>query len=295
MNSDTLSSFDPAPQTALAGPILCVTIATPDLDRSLTAYMSAFGLTCSARGVIDADLATLWQAPSLSARRWALLSRHGSRTCGLRLVETDAARPAPLASLGWAAAEMSVTDADSAQLRACAAGFTQLGKVRQLGSTPAIRAGQVAGPEGAAVYITDVAAYGGALDLSAATGDGACFIAVLATADLEADRDWLERHGIGQRVTDREVAVPVLQDTTGAETTRISSLQLAGGCLIEIDRYPAPTPVRDTSLGWPAGVAMLTLLTPGIDGTPRPEAPYHGRETRVDRLPGGALLERVAP
>lgn len=270
---------------ALCGPILCMTIATPDLAQSAEACARAFGARQVAGGTIDAAMAAHWQAPALAGRAWALLSG------GLRLVETAPADTAPLASLGWAAAEISVMDADAVVARACAAGFRPLGAVRQLGSTPAIRAGQIAGPEGAAFYVTDVSGYTGALDLSGATGDGACFIAVLASGDLEADRAWLETNGIGRRVTDRDVAVPVLRDTLGVPSLRLSSLQLAGGCLIEIDGYPAATPPRATALGLPAGVAMLTLRGP-VEGSARPE--HGGRAARVDRLPGGALLERVA-
>lgn len=297
MNSHALESVGQGARSDPCGPIAWVSLAAADLDRSVTAYQAAFGLTCTASGTVEPDLAAHWQAPALTGCRWALLSAGGAAAGALQLVETGDADAAPLASLGWAAAELSVTGADAVQARALAAGFVELGAVRQLGSTPAIRAGQVAGPEGAAIYVTDVAAYAGALDLSAATDGGACFIAVLATADLEADRDWLEAEGVGRRITDGEVAVPVLQERLGladGETTRISSLQLAGGCLIEIDLYPARAPRRATACGWPAGAAMLTLIAPGVDGAPRPEAPYDGRRARVDRLPGGAFLERVA-
>jgi len=282
-NAPRILSSDP--DTAFAGPILCVTVTTPDLDLTTAVYMASFGVSRIAEGIIDPDMAAHWQAPALAGRRWATLSG------GLRLVETEEVDAAPLASLGWAALELSVIDADAVFDRACAAGCTPLGAVRQLGSTPSIRAGQVAGPEGAAIYVTDVSAYAGPLDLSAATGDGACFIAVLASGNLEADRAWLEDNGIGRRVTDREVAVPVLQDTLGVASLRLSSVQMAGGCLIEIDGYPSQTPQRAMAMGLPAGMAMLSLVA-DIDGTPRPE--HGGKVARVDRLPGGALLERVA-
>ena len=153
-------------------------------------------------------------------------------------------------------------------------------------------------PAGAALYLTDVSAYDGALDLHGADhASRRCFIAVLASLDLEADRDWLVGQGIGRIATDRGVGVPVLQDTLGldaAETVRISSLQLAGGCLIEIDAYPQRAAPRPTASGWPTGVAMVTLRAPGVEGEALDEAPYRGRRARIDRLPGGALLERVA-
>ena len=117
------------------------------------------------------------------------------------------------------------------------------------------------------------------------------------THELEADRAWLVEAGLGRTVTDRPVAVPVLQGTLGlgpAETTRISSLQLSGGCLVEIDAYPAGAPRRDEPDGWPGGVAMLTLAVPALAAEAVSEAPYDGRRARVDRLPSGARIERLA-
>lgn len=283
-----------------AGPILWITLSTPDLDASLSAWAAGLGLTVVEQGVVSDRLAGAYGAPALSGARWALL---GGRLGGIRLIESAAGaeEDAPLASQGWAAAELSVADADAACGRAIGAGFRALGAPRPLGSNPAIRAGQVAVPGGGALYLTDIRAYDGPLDLwRAARAVDRAFIAVLASEDLDRDRDWLEAEGVGARVTDRPVKVPVLQDSLGLEedeTIRISSVQLEGGCLIEIDAYPEGTPQRRTREGWPAGVAMVTLATASApDGArPCPEPPYDGRAARVDRLPGGAMLERVGP
>ncbi len=283
-----------------AGPILWITLSTPDLDASLWAWDAGLGLTVQERGIVSGTLAGAYGAPALSGARWALL---GGRLGGIRLIETEAGADddAPLASLGWAAAELSVADADAACGRAVRAGFGLLGAPRPLGSNPAIRAGQVAPPGGGALYLTDIRAYDGPLDLwRAGRAVDRAFIAVLATGEMEPDRDWLEAGGVGKKVTDRPVAVPVLQHSLGLAadaTIRISSLQLAGGCLIEIDAYPDGTPDRAARGGWPAGVAMVTLATaaPPPGGQPRAEPPYDGRAAQVDRLPGGAMLERVGP
>lgn len=289
----------PAPAGSY-GPILWVTMSTADLDGSVAAWDSGLGLVEVERGVLGEELATGYGAPGLAGARWALL---GGRTGGIRLVETTAAEAddRPLASLGWAAVELSVIDADAICDRALSGGFARLGTPRALGSNPAIRAAQVAAPGGGAAYLTDIRAYEGRLDLYRARRPvDRAFIAVLASDDMERDRAWLEAEGIGQTVTDRAVEVPVLQDRLGLgprETIRISSVQLAGGCLIELDAYPPGTPSRAGTGGWPAGVAMVTLAGPAAPphGRPCPTAPYDGRTARVDRLPSGALLERVGP
>ncbi|MCC6008575.1 MAG: hypothetical protein JJU40_12975 [Rhodobacteraceae bacterium] len=288
---------------AFSGPILCMTLGAPDLGAALSAYESGLGYLPVAEGEVDGALAALWGAPALAGRPWALIAPRGQgpdAPGALRVIGDipHAGEGAALASLGWAAAELSVADADAHVASALAAGFAALGAVRPLGSNPAIRAGQVAGPGGEALYLTDVRAYDGPLDLHrAGHGVDRCFIAVLASDDLEADRAWLEERGIGRRISDREVVVPVLQARMGlkeGEALRISSLQLAGGCLIEIDAYPRGASGRNIADGWPCGVAMLSILDPRASGPTRPEAPYMGGQVEVSRLPGGALLERIA-
>ena len=293
---DVASSGISNASSTSAGPILWATLTTRDLDASVEAFAKGLGLRVTATGHVSKRLAMLWGAPDIVGAAWALL---GQEPGALRLIEVGAGETAPpLTTPGWAAAELAVSDADATFTQAVSAGFTPVGQVRALGSNAAIRAGQVAGPEGAALYLTDVSAYDGALDLcGAAHGAGTCFIAVLASLDLEADRDWLVGQGIGQVVTDRALAVPVLQHTLGldaAETVRISSLQLASGCLIEIDAYPQRAACRPTVSGWPTGVAMVTLRAPIAGGEAIDELPYGGRRARIDRLPCGALLERVA-
>lgn len=295
-----------APMTTsrpMAGPILWVTMSTSDIARSREVYGRALGFRTREEGRIAPEIAEVWEAPALEGAAWALIAPQDAPADApgaLLLVEAPCTPGAasPLASFGWAAAELSVSDADARVDDARAAGFAVLGPVRPLGSNPAIRAGQVAGPSGEALYLTDVRAYEGALDLHRAVHPAdRCFIAVLASPDLEADRQWLEAAGIGRRISDREVAVPVLSDTLAlapGRKVRISSLQLAGGCLIEIDAYPEGTPSRESAGGWPCGVAMVTLADDSIVGRKVAAPPYGGRMVRVDRLPGGARIERVA-
>ena len=287
-------------QAATCGPIQWATLAVADLEAALAAHAAGLGYGLRARGQVGAELARLWGAAESAGVRWALIGPPGGGPGALRLVETGAVEGRPLATLGWAAAELSVADADAQLAQAVGAGFPQLGAARQLGSNPAIRAGQLADPWGGALYLTDVRGHDGRLDLHrAAHPVDRCFIAVLASPDLEADRGWLEAAGIGRRISDRLLAVPVLQHCLGmpGAETRISSLQLAGGCLIEIDGYPPGTPPRATARGLPAGVALVSLRAPqaGPDWLRIDEPPYDGALVRVDHLPGGALLERVAP
>lgn len=288
------------PSVRPLGPILAATIATTDLGRAVAAYGAGLGFRPVADGTVPAALARAWGAADLAGARWSLLAPDGQASPGaLRLVTVPGPRrdARPLSSLGWAAAELSVADPDSLIPDLEGAGFRVLGPCRPLGSNPAIRAMQVAGPDGEVLYLTDIRAYDGALDLYRAERPvDRCFIAVLAAPDLDAARGWYEARFSVDRVSDRQVPVPVLTSAWGQgsdQAVRISSLQLAGGCLIETDGYPSETPPRPRSGGLPLGIAAMSFLTDGAGGTPIDMPPYDGRPVAVHRGAAGELIELV--
>jgi catechol 2,3-dioxygenase-like lactoylglutathione lyase family enzyme len=281
------------------GPILAATIAAADLDRATRLYTAGLGLAVMEAGRVPASLAEAWGAPALAGARWVGLGGGGDPIGGLRLVELGEAIPDghSLASLGWAAAEISVIDVDARAAAMTRSGFRLLGAPRPLGSNPLIKAAQLAGPGGEVLYVTDVRAYEGPLELRRAERPvDRCFIAVVATADLEATRDRYETGFGTRRVSDRPVVVPVLTASlhlAEGATVRISSQQLQGDCLVEIDAYPPATPARPRVKGLPVGVAMMTLAGPAV-GSPGPHAwPYGGRPLEVRRGAAGELIELV--
>ena len=281
------------------GPIIAATIATADIDRSAAVYEAGMGLTPFASGRLAASIAASWGVPALAGARWAGLGSGGDELGGLRLVEVAdlPADPLPLASLGWAATEISVMDVDARAAAMQAAGFEVLSPPLPLGSNPQIRAAQFAGPDREAIYVTDLRSYQGVFDIRRATRPvDRCFIAVLAAGDLEAARAFYEETYGTRRVTDRPVVVPALTRQlrlAEGETVRISSQQIDEGCLIEIDGYPHGTPPRPTAGGFPAGVAMMSFAGPA-KGEPGPaDWPYRSR--RVDHIRGaaGELIEVI--
>ncbi len=183
---------------------------------------------------------------------------------GLLLIEA-VGTIAPLRSLGWAAAELSVADLAAVATRAAQHGFTLIGPPRALGSTASIAACQIVDPGGAAIYCADVRAYAGKADLTRAVEPvDRMFIAILATNDLAASRAWYaQRFGVTP-ISDHAVPIPVLSSAWQVDPAtpwRISSQQLAGGCLVEIDQYPpdAPPRARDTR-GLAGGVAAVAFV-----------------------------------
>ena len=281
------------------GPLLAATIVTDDLGRSRAAYQRGLGLDVVAGGRIDKATASLWDLPAMAGADWSLLASDPGGVGGLRLIEVEGPAPQipPLGSLGWAAAELSVIDPEGLQPKLEEAGFRVIGPPRPLGSNRSVRAMQVAGPSGEVLYLTDVRAYDGALDLHRARRRvDRLFIAVLACHDLEDARGFYEARFAADRISDRPVDVPVLRkclNLSDDALIRISSLQISGGCLIEHDQYPETAHERPTIAGLPSGIAMMTVRAEDVEGPMIDGPPYGGAPVALVRGRQGELIELV--
>lgn len=281
------------------GPFLAATIVTDDLGRSRAAYQRGLGLDVVADGRVDKATASLWGLPDMAGADWSLLASDPGGIGGLRLIEVAGPVPTspPLGSLGWAAAELSVIDPEGLQPQLEEAGFRVLGPPRPLGSNPSVCAMQVAGPSGEVLYLTDVRAYDGALDLHRACRPiDRLFIAVLACHDLEDARGFYEARFAADRISDRSVDVPVLRNCLNLPDDaliRISSLQISGGCLIEHDQYPETARERPTIAGLPSGIAMMTVRADQVNGPAIDGPPYGGAPVELLRGRQGEWIELV--
>lgn len=247
-----------AGMTAL-GPIAWAAIRT--LPGRAEAWAALTGWQASRRP-LDAALARqLGAADAAGLPLIDLFPPHGQG--GLRLIECEGSVE-PLRSLGWAAAELSVADLDGIAARAESLGFRLLGAPRGLGSTASIRACQIADPGGAVLYCADVRGYAGTAAIHRARLPvDRVFIAVLASRDLEASRAWYARRFGVQPTSDHAVPIPILATAwaKSEETSwRISSQQLSGDCLLEIDQYPAEAAQRSRDgQGLPGGVIAFAF------------------------------------
>jgi hypothetical protein len=269
----------------VTGPLLAVTVVVSELDDALAVYRDGIGLIPSAGGRVPASVADRWARPALAGKRWVDLYAPGDgRSGALRVVELPSVTPPrPLTTLGWAAAELVVADADFAASRARDVGMEILGEPVPVGSGSGLRAVQVAGPAGEALYLTEVRHAPPGFDLPHAVAPvGRVFIAVLASADLEQSRATLERELGARRVTDHALRVRALNRALKFPPTalhRVSSVQLAGASVIETDQYPAPACVRSDSDGVTGGIVAVSVHAAG--------------SRRLLEIPaaGGALLE----
>ncbi|HKF76939.1 MAG TPA: hypothetical protein VKF59_12405 [Candidatus Dormibacteraeota bacterium] len=271
------------------GPILAATVVVADLDRAAAAYRALLGWHEVAAGRRDGV-------------RWCVLGPVGARWGLVRLLEAPgAARQPTFRTLGWAALEIMVADADATFERCLGVpGFEVLQRPSAVGGGDALRALQASGPGGEGLYLTQVRRQPDLFSLPA-LGDGEhrVFVAVLATQDVEASRGFFESAFGVPRVTDHPLPVRVLNQAYGlpADTLhRISTVQLAGGSVVEVDEYPPKAVPR------PEGSAGVTSVTfagsrPAASAArplpPRPEPPYWGAAAWSMEGPFGLRIEVV--
>lgn len=268
--------------TAGAGPLASITVVVDDLDAAVATYRDGVGLLPSPAGRLPRERARVWGRPELAGRRTGRLRAPGDdRPGAVHLVELPGAVAyPPLTSLGWAAAELVVADADAAAGRARAAGWEVLAEPAPVGAGGGLRAVQVGGPGGEALYLTEIRRPPPGFALPRATAPvGRVFIAVLASHDLPGSRALLERELGARRVTDHSLAVRALNHAFGLPPEnrhRVSSVQLCGRSAVEIDEYPARAVSRRPGT---AGIAAVSVYGVGA--------------ARVLELPGapGAVVE----
>ncbi|MFL6118436.1 hypothetical protein [Actinophytocola sp.] len=264
-------------------------MSTGDLERSVTAYRDGLGFGVVAVGVIDDRTAARWLAPAVAGAPYVTVASASGVGGVIQMVE-GAATPGylPMRSFGWAALELSVADVDVV-FAGLGAGFTTLRAPAPLtGRAGAVlRSAQVAGPTGEVLYLTEIRGelppfeLPGRPDPGVGAVDGVYGV-VYAAEDLELARTWWEETFSVRRCSDRFGAIGVLNQAFGLPASavhRLSSVQLAGRNLVEINQYP-PLAVRRPVLSGalPPGVAVVVVDAPK-------SAP------RVLVTPDGAILE----
>src|SRR5205814_8049965 len=113
-------------------------------------------------------------------------------------------------------------------------------------------------------------------------GEHRVYVVVIGTHDVEATRGFFEQAFGVRHVTDHALPVRVLNQAYGlppGTLHRLSTLQLAGTTVVEIDEYPAEAAVRPDGGG---GLRSVTFAGRNpARGLPHPlpadsELPYRG-------------------
>lgn len=273
------------------------------MDGAAFAYRRLLGATNAAATRLDPSLARAWGVPEAAGVPVRVLSAGGGGL--VRLVRSDGHCARPFGSTGWVASEWAVAGVDEMTGRASRAGFAVLVAPGPVGGGGHLRALQASGSAGEGIYLTEIISPppGFRLPSGPASG-GALYGAVLGAADLPTARAIIETTFDVSRVTDHALAVRVINlvhSLPGDARHRVSTLQLAGRAILEIDQYPASaTAGRRMAGSVPQGIVAMTFHAdrlPTAAGhllTGRTEPPYRGRPAWSRELPDGGFLEVVA-
>lgn len=281
-----------------------VTLGCTDLAAAEQAYCRYLHHRRVGGGRVPGELAELWGCNAAAGSEYVLLAPEADALHFVRLVHTEA-EPGhrPFSRAGWNAAEILVNDTDSLAESLAGSPFTVVGPPADLSFTDKIRACQVLGPAGEALYLTQVkgAVPGFSLPVTKRTA-AHCFVVILATTSLSAGKEFYRTRFaiadapvIGARVTLMSAAHGLPRD----HLHDISALTLANpGYLVEVDELPpaAAGGRKDTEI-LPQGIAIVSFSCnsiPDSDGSMiLAGAPYRGRRVGFCTGPAGEMLELI--
>lgn len=244
-----------------------VTFVAPDLDRAIAAYRDHLAYQPGTIQRVGEARAIGWAAPQAAAARMVELRPQSGEERFIRLVEGDP-DPAfrPFVSPGWAAAEIVVQDVEALAARLADSPFTIVGPpaVLDFDFTDKIKAMQVIGPCGEALYLTQIDGEVPGFALPQARSFvGQLFIMVMGVRTLQDGATALASLG-GTAGPAFEARIEVLSDAFALpRDTRHSLTTIAFGeeSYVEIDALPADAGPRPlSSIGLPSGIALASFI-----------------------------------
>jgi len=282
--------------------ILVVTLSVLHLGPVETAYDKYLHYDVVERGVVSRELSEVWNAPAMTGRHYLLMQPESGADVYIRFIENDpVAGYAPMATQGWNATELLVTDPDSLAADMVDSPFEVVGPPANLWDAPdAPRAMQALGPADELLYLTRNN------DFAINSAVDRVFIMVLGGGSLDSLSDFYgERLGLG---LDKPLQLPVtfMASAQGKAPGTLYPLRVAilsKDFLLELDQYPDSVPVRPVNSGHlPPGIAMVSFAASNLDkldvdwrATPRviSDFPYAGRRVGVTQGPVGEWLEVI--
>jgi len=283
------------------GRLRAATIACPDLSLALRAYRDYLGYECAESGELDPALATAWGAPNAAGARYEWLVPPSGADVGIRLIEQRQPVPfRPYSALGWNALEIAVSHCDTAVQRLSEGPFQVVGPPADLGfSDGALRAGQVVGPSGEVLYLTEIRREVPGFSLPAAkTLFDQLFIVILHAPDAStALNAYSERFG---NIVTPTFQCPVdfmaeFQNLPRDYPYTLGTVALQDAWYFEIDGAPAHIPARTRPDGLlPPGISMVSVEANIAAASLQPTGhPYRG--ARIARIDGtaGEWLELI--
>lgn len=292
------------------GALRCATICCPSAADAARLYCSALGYVIVEQGRVSAAQAASWNTAKLVGAAFVAVGPPAGETTFLRFIEDREVKPGtPYSTLGWAAIEFTVKSSDVAVASLEQHGFSVIGPAQDLEfSKGALRAGQVSGPFGEILYLTQINSQIADFTLPTTTSMvGQVFIVISCVPGVDAAyQDY--RKQLGTIAKDPFSAeVPFMADYHGISRNHsyyVGCVECVPTTYIELDEMPAkvgPRPRLDGHL--PAGVAMVSFEVPSLEPfRARARGPalrdhgavYRGAERLAIQGPYGEWIEVVA-
>jgi catechol 2,3-dioxygenase-like lactoylglutathione lyase family enzyme len=282
--------------------ILVITISVLNLGSVESAYQQYLGYELVERGEVSEALGEVWNAPSMAGHDYLIMRPASEANVYIRFIEDEAvADYAPMATQGWNATELLVTDPDALAARLADSPFEIVGPPADLWDAPnAPRAMQAIGPGNEVLYLTRNP------DFATESAVDRTFIMVLGGPSMAALSDfYTDRLGLELGDT-LQLPVPFMADAQEVAPDTLYTLRVAiisQDFLLELDEYPATVPPRPVKPGHlPPGTAMVSFEVDNLDAldvdwraTPAEidSFPYNGRRTGVIQGPAGEWLELI--
>ena len=287
--------------------IAMITLRCPDPVASAAAYCRCLHYRRAGVGRVPAQLAQLWGQAELAGMEYILLAPAGDDRHFIRLLRcaSDVEYRA-FSAAGWNAAEILVNNVDTLAEELAGSPFAVVGPPADLSFTDKIRACQVIGPAGEALYLTQIKGEIPGFSLTPTEQTVAwCFVVILAGASLPASMAFYRtRFAIAEApVMDARVTLmSAAFELPRAQLHRISALTLGDpGYLLELDELPSSAASQPAAQGLSRpGIAIVSFncgATPPEDATATglvpDEPPYNGRRVSVCTGAAGELLELI--
>jgi len=283
--------------------ILIVTISVFNLGDIETAYRDYLDYAAVGRGDVSTELSAVWDTDAMAGRNMLLMQPESDAPVYLRFVENAAVDGyAPMTTHGWNGTELLVKDPDAVATRLADSPFEIIGPPKDLWNAPnAPRAMQALGPADEVLYLTRNG------DFATDTSIDRVFIMVMGGPSMTAIGDFY-RNTFSLEVGDpTPFPISVISKAQGkpADTTYpLAVATVSKDFLIELDEYPADTPVRPIKSGHlPPGIAMVTFEFEGelddldVEWRAKPRSieafPYDGRDVGVIAGAAGEWIELV--
>ena len=294
-----------------------VTLGCEDPTAVEAAYCRHLHYRTVGAGRVPAELAQLWGLEAAAGADYVLLAPADDARHFIRLLQVDTGPASrPFSVPGWSAAEILVNDVDSLAHSLADSPFSVVGPPADLSFTDKIRACQVVGPAGEALYLTQVKGEIPGFSLAPTDRTVAhCFVVILATASLPAAKEFYQARFAVADAPVIDARVTMMSTAFGLPREhrhRISALTLGNpGYLVEVDELPpaagngvrsytarAGTADRQAREGTlPPGIAMVSFSCNSAPehGNSRilAEPPYNGRQVGFCAGASGEVLELV--